>query len=132
MSNRFTDLPTGLASRGVTNAGLAAMTKTFEALFAEISHAASPPPIYPSFSADGLEDVACHTPVIAKALRQINAHWRRLIAIEMIVSVQAIELRGIAVTDALAHSLAITRKASATFSADRPVGGEIEALAALL
>ena len=132
LSGRFTDLPNGLTASGATGAGLGPVMKTVEALFAEISHAAAPAPIYPSFSADGLEDVACHTAVAAKSLGRIADHWRRLIAIEMIVAAQAIELRGHDVADALSPSIALTRAASRTFGADRPLGGEIEALTARL
>ena len=57
LAGRFTELPNGLTSSGATGAGLGPLMKTVEALFAEISHAAMPAPIYPSFSADGLEDV---------------------------------------------------------------------------
>lgn len=129
LSGRFTDLPNGLTSNGATGAGLGPAMKTVEALFAEISHAAAPAPIYPSFSADGLEDVACHTAIIAKALNQIAGHWRRMIAFEMIVAAQAIDLRGIKIAPALAEAMAMTRKASPHLTNDRPLGAEIEALA---
>ena len=106
--------------------------KTVEALFAEISHAAAPAPIYPSFSADGLEDVACHTAIAAKALTRIADHWRRLIALEMIVAAQAVDLRQVEIAPALAPAMAKTRSVSPHFTDDRPLGGEIEALAARL
>ncbi len=132
LAGRFTDLPNGLTSSGATGAGLGPVMKTVEALFAEISHAASPIPIYPSFSADGLEDVACHTAIAAKALNRIAGHWRRLIAIEMIVAAQAIEVRGCDIPHGLLAPLAEVREISARFTDDRPLGGEIEALAARL
>lgn len=130
LSGRFTDLPNGLTGSGATGAGLGPVMKTVEALFAEISHAAAPAPIYPSFSADGLEDVACHTAIAAKALGRIADHWRRLIAIEMMVAAQVIDLREIAIAPALAKAHANVRDASPRFGDDRPLGAEIEALAA--
>ncbi len=132
LSGRFTDLPNGLTSNGATGAGLGPAMKTVEALFAEISHAAAPAPIYPSFSADGLEDVACHTAIIAKSLNRVASHWRRLIAIEMIVAAQAIDLRETEISPGLAKAVATTRKASPQLTDDRPLGHEIEALAARL
>ena len=132
LAGRFTDLPNGLTGGGATGAGLGPVMKTVEALFAEISHAAAPPPIYPSFSADGLEDVACHTAVAAKSLGRIADHWRRLIAIEMIVAVQAIELREVEVAPALRPVITEVRKVSRLLSDDRPLGGEVERLAASL
>jgi len=132
LSGRFTDLPNGLTRNGATGAGLGPAMKTVEALFAEISHAAAPAPIYPSFSADGLEDVACHTAIIAKSLNRVASHWRRLIAIEMIVAVQAIDLRSIEIAPALAEVVLTTREVSPHLTDDRPLGHEIEALAARL
>ncbi len=132
LAGRFSDLPNGLSASGATGAGLGPVMKTVEALFAEISHAASPAPIYPSFSADGLEDVACHTAIAAKALNRIADHWRRMIAIEMIVAVQAIELRKVEIAPALGGEIERVRDVSRTFGDDRPLGGEIEALAATL
>jgi len=132
VAGRFTELPNGLTSSGATGAGLGPLMKTVEALFAEISHAAMPAPIYPSFSADGLEDVACHTAISAKALNRIADHWRRLIAIEMIVAAQAIDLRDIDIAPALVDARSTVRSVSRRFTDDRPLGGEIEALAARL
>lgn len=132
LSGRFTELPNGLTRSGAIGAGLGPVMKTVEALFAEIAHAAAPPPIYPSFSADGLEDVACHTAIAAKAMGRIAGHWRRLIAIEMIVAAQAIELRGVEVAPALMSVLEELRSVSHPTGEDRPLGGEIEALAANL
>ncbi len=132
LSVRFTDLPNGLISGGATDAGLGPVMKTVEALFAEISHAAAAPPIYPSFSADGLEDVACHTAIAAKALGRIADHWRRLIAIEMIVAAHAVELREVEIAPALTDVLGNVRQISPPLSADRPLGTEIERLAATL
>lgn len=132
LAGRFTDLPNGLTGGGATGAGLGPVMKTVEALFAEISHAAAPAPIYPSFSADGLEDVACHTAIAAKSLNQIAEHWRRLIAIEMIVAVQTIELRGSDVAPALDEARSTVRNISERLADDRPLGAEIEALAARL
>lgn len=132
LAGRFTDLPNGLTGSGATGAGLGPVMKTVEALFAEISHAAAPAPIYPSFSADGLEDVACHTSIAAKALNRIADHWRRLIAIEMIVAAQAIDLRDIDIAPALNEARSTVRGISRRFTDDRPLGEEIEALAARL
>ncbi|MEL7465380.1 MAG: aromatic amino acid lyase [Pseudomonadota bacterium] len=131
---RFSGLENGLTDVGAAGAGLGPVMKTAEALWAEIAHEAAPAPIYPSSSADGLEDVAVSTGLAGNALLRLLAHMRRLIAIEMIVAAQAVEQR--ALGDGLAPALrpiqTMVRDASPTFREDRALGDEIEALAARL
>lgn len=132
LSDRFTGLPRGLSDAGVAGAGLGPVMKTVEALWAEIAHLSAPPPVYPGVSADGLEDVSVHTGLVAKKLLEMGALQTRLTAIEMIVAAQAVELRGVEPAPALRAALAETRACSPRFGADRPLGDEIEALAARL
>ena len=132
LAARFTDLPQGLVAQGSEAAGLGPVTKTVEALWAEIAHLAAPPPIFPGVSADGLEDVSCHTAIAAKAGLDILDRLRRLTAIELIVAAQAVELRdlGDALAPALHPVLSRIRQHIPHLTEDIPLGAPIEALAA--
>lgn len=132
LSARFSDLPNGLSYTTAAGAGLGPVMKTAEALFAEIAHAAAPPPIYPGFSADGLEDVSVHTGLVAKATTRIADLLPELTAIELIVAAQAIDLRGAQIAPRLTSAHAIVRTISPKFEKDRPLGDEIAALASAI
>lgn len=131
---RFSGLSNGLSYAGAEGAGLGPVMKTVEALFAEISHLATPPPIYPGISADGLEDVVTHAAIPTKNLFPIAKRLRQLSAIEAIVAAQAIDLRKL--TKPIARTLipihAKVRSVSAPLESDRALGAEIEQLASLI
>ncbi len=134
LNSRFTELPSGLVSEEANSAGLAPVTKACEALCAEIAHLASPPPVYPSFSADGVEDTITNAAIPAKALIEINHRLSRLIAIELIVAAQAIELRdlGKGIAPALLPVLKTVRQVSPRVTSDRSMTRDIEMLAGIL
>lgn len=134
LAARFTDLPAGLSAEGIAGAGLGPVMKTVEALFAEIVRLSAPPPVYPGISADGLEDVSVHSGLIGKSLLDALAAQSRLTALEMIVAAQAVDLRGLGsgLAPALRPMLAEVRAVSPHLEDDRPLGDEIEALAARL
>ena len=128
---RFSGLEAGLSGLGVAGAGLGPVMKTVEALWAEIAHLAAPPPVYPSASADGLEDVACATGQAAKNLLALLDLQCRVTAIELIVAAQAVRLRDVAedIAPALTPVLATLRGLSPPLEEDRALGDEIEAVA---
>lgn len=130
-ASRFTDLPNGLAGDAGMGAGLAPIMKTVEALAAEIAHAGAPPPIYPGFSADGLEDVTCHTAIAGKAVLCQLDLMRRLIAIEAVAGARAITLRGLGTGLAPGLRGCHTRilAISPAGGKDRALGTEIETIA---
>ncbi|MGB1213662.1 MAG: aromatic amino acid lyase [Pikeienuella sp.] len=131
---RFTDLRNGLASGAGMGAGLAPAMKTAEALMAEIAHAGAAPPVYPGFSADGLEDVACHTAIAGKSvLRQVEL-LQRLTAIEAIAGVRAITLRdnGKTLSPRLRAGFQRVSAVSPVGESDRALGTEIETIASNL
>ncbi len=130
MTVRFSDLPRGLAPGGVDSAGLAPALKAAEALFSEIVHLAMPSPVYPGFSADGVEDIVAHSAVPGKALLAILERARRIVAIELMVAVQATELRelGPDLPPALADVLSETRRTVPPITEDRSLSVDIEGL----
>ncbi len=134
MSGRFTDLPTGLLGEAADMAGLAPTAKVCEALFAEIAHLAAPPPVYPAFAADGVEDTVTHTAISAKALMEINLRLSKMIAHEMIVAVQAIEMRGLEneIAPGLRPALQKVRGMSPKMTGDRSMTGDLESLSELV
>lgn len=92
---RFSDLPNGLAPENADVAGLGPVLKVAEALLAEIIHLATPPVIYPSPSADGVEDTITHVSIPAKSILAIGDKLQYLVAIELLVATHAIRLRGV-------------------------------------
>lgn len=131
---RFSDLENGLTTTGTEGAGLAPLMKTAESLYAEISHLASPAPIYPGLSADGLEDVVTHCAIPAKAAFAIAERQNQLTACEMLVALQSIDVRGIkhSISPALQKHYDLLRSAAPLVTQDRPLGGDIEAIATLI
>lgn len=130
VSPRFTDLPIGLVAGGVDSAGLAPVMKTAEALFAEIAHLAMPSPVYPSFSADGVEDVVAHSAVPLMALHDIADRLARLAGIELLIGAQALDLRSPdIVAPALSAARDHIRTGVAPLTEDRALSGDIEWLA---
>jgi histidine ammonia-lyase len=132
MSERLSGLPRGLGDAGAGSAGMGPVLKTAEALAAEIGHLAVPAPVHPGFSTDGVEDVQTHVAIPSKAALGIAARLRRLVAVELVVAAQAAERRGLGdrLAPPLRPALAALRETSPALAADRPLGEEIEALAA--
>lgn len=135
VSSRFTDLPLFLAQPQSNSNGFAPLLKTAEALSVSLMHKAQPVPIWPSVSADGVEDCMTAAPIAGRILLSILQDFRHLVAIELVIAAQAVELRGLApgeIAPALAAITAQTREISPALIEDRPLGDEIEALAAAI
>ena len=133
LSPRFSDLPLFLAAPGSDSNGFAPLMKVVEALVAEIVQQAQPVAIWPSLNADGVEDSLTNAPLAAKSLSQLLGNARRLVAIELIVACQAAELRGLtALPPALEILYGKVRTLVPPLEADRPLGREIERLAAAI
>ncbi|MEM9043725.1 MAG: aromatic amino acid lyase [Pseudomonadota bacterium] len=132
ISGRFSDLPMGLSSQGVGGVGFGAMMKVVEALSAEISHLAQPAPVYPSISADGVEDTVTHAAIPAKAMHEIADKLAYLIVMEMMVATQAAEMREAEVAPRLAALMTQVRGHVTPLDLDRSFTAEIEALKAAI
>jgi histidine ammonia-lyase len=131
LAHRFTDLPSGLNNEAAGNAGLGPLTKVSEALFAEIAHLATPPVVYPSPSADGVEDTINFAALSGRALIEVSGRLRTLLAIELIVAAHAIYLRGHVddIAPPLRQTLSLVLEACPILEADRPISTQIEDLA---
>ena len=135
LTGRFTELRSGLGAGDDWCAGFGPAMKSAEALAAEIVQLAQPAPVYPGGAADGVEDVVAHAALPAKALLGIVERLDRLAALELMVGAQAVELRrpaadGETVAPRVAAAIARVRETVPPLADDRPLGDEIERLAA--
>ncbi|MDX1710947.1 MAG: aromatic amino acid lyase [Rhodovibrionaceae bacterium] len=131
MASRFTDLPLFLARGEAQSNGFAPVLKVAEAVAAELAQAAQPAPVWPSVSADGVEDSLTSAPVAAKALLVVADRLRKLVAIELMIAAQAVDLRGCEreLSPWMARVYARVRERCPPLAEDRPLGAEIDALA---
>jgi len=95
MSAGMSDLPRFLTPLGASRAGFATVQKTVSLLEAEIRHLAAPASLTPIPVADGVEDQASLAPSVLAKTEAIVERLRFLVAIELIASAQAVELRGV-------------------------------------
>ena len=131
IQSEFTGLSVGLGVGDVASAGFAPAMKTAEALFSEVVQLAAPSPVYPSASANGVEDIVTHSAIPAKALSPMADHLARLTAMELMIATQAIELRALeTIAPAVQQAMEMVRETVAPLTADRPLADDIEALAA--
>lgn len=142
----FTDLTPLLTAPAADSAGFGPLLKPAEALRAEIIHLATPVPILPSHNADGVEDAATFAPLAARKFDDLLRLGEMLVAIELLVACQAIDLRAQKAARArpfdasritgeqrpLERAYQGVRALSPFIDADRPLGREIEAVATAL
>jgi histidine ammonia-lyase len=128
---RTSGLPLGLTPRddgGRT--GLGPLGLPLTALWAEIRQLASPACLEPVALADGIEDHVPHTPVVLQKTARLVAAVARVVAIELVVAAQAVDLRdGVRLPEPLAALHAAVRDDVAFLDDDRPLGVEVERLA---
>jgi histidine ammonia-lyase len=148
-TGRMSGLPAGLSPLGVTSSGLAPLSKTAQALTVEVRHLAAPLAIMPTISADGVEDDSTGATHAALRVREQLERMRLLAAIELIVAAQAVDLAeagpagpagsigevnpvGLAgsLGQGTAVAFAAVREWVAVLEEDRPVGPDVECLAA--
>lgn len=95
MANRFTDLPMHLSGDTAASNGFAPVMKLAESVLSRIQAESAPIAVWPSLSADGIEDALTHSWESARKLASCTAHCRQLTAIELAAAAQGIDLRGI-------------------------------------
>ena len=133
MSPGFSGLPRFLSPRGGASTGFATVQKTASALEAEIRHLALPLGALVAPVADGVEDYAPMTPRVIEKTHDIVRRFTRLVAIELVVAAQAIDLRaGLTLGRGTARSFALVRRTVARLDEDRPTGGDFERLAGVI
>lgn len=91
----FTGLPTGLAPQDGPTGGLRPLGRSFAALAAEARFLANPVSLdYRGQLAEGVEDHASMAPLAVRATSQLVGLMHRLLAIELVVAAQGVDLRG--------------------------------------
>jgi histidine ammonia-lyase len=93
MSPGFSDLPRFLTPMGQSRTGFSTVQKTISALEAGIRHLALPVSFAPLPAADGVEDQASMAPSVIDKTATIVERLRHLVAIELMLSAQALDLR---------------------------------------
>ena len=139
MHQPHSGLPPLLSSDRPDTAGFGPLLKPMEALRAEIVHLSAPVPVLASHNADGVEDSATFAALAAAKLADLVGKLDLLVAFELVAACQAIDLRSGGRSDvepAIAPSLVpvytAVRERSRFIAEDRPIGREIEAIAAFV
>jgi histidine ammonia-lyase len=131
LDERRSGLPAGLTPVGADRAGLAVLGKALGALFAQIRSLAMPVSLDSLTLAMGIEDHASQAPLAATRLAELLDALARVLACELTCAAQALDLRAPRARGAGASALyARVRAHVAELAEDRPVGDEVEALAA--
>ncbi len=129
-TQRLSGLPPGLTQGGPAHAGVSPLHKTAQALTLEIRHLAAPVAIHSTVGADGVEDDSTGAAQAALRLREQLAKLRLLVAIELLVAAQAVDLASPA---RLGRGTAAAQRCVREFVEplvdDRPLGIEVERLA---
>jgi len=135
MSPSMTELPLQLTRHGPQESGFATVQKTLVALYNEIRLRANPGSLDFLPVSERIEDHAPMTLGVVEKLAEIVERARYLVAIELLIAAQAVDLRGFQ-PDALgAGARNLYRRVRAEVSVldhDRPLGPDIDRLERLL
>ena len=129
----FTQLPRYLSPVGGPSAGLVSMQKTAVALYGEIRRHANPAGLDQFAVSETVEDHSAQSPIVYAKLGDQLAAFERLVALEMLVAAQAVDLRKPARLGAASGPLhAKIRAAVPPLNEDRESGADVEKIVALL
>jgi histidine ammonia-lyase len=127
---RLSGLERNLGNHGPEGSGLGPLSKTAQALALEIRHRASPYAIHPMVGADGVEDDSTGAAQGALRLGEQLERLQLLIAVELIVAAQAIDLAAPSQLGAgTAAAYGCVRETVAPLDEDRALGPEVDRLA---
>jgi len=133
MSPAFTDLPLQLTRHGPAHSGFATLQKTVTALWSEIRARANPASLDFLPVSEGAEDHATMALGAVERLADMLERVRYVVAIELLVAAQAIDLRALP-SDALGvgarAAYACVRQIVPMLDGDRPLGPDVDAIAA--
>ncbi len=129
-SERISGLPATLVSADPTRSGVGPLGKTAQALVLEIRHVAGPLAIFSAVGADGIEDDSTGATQSALRLRDQLGRLRQLVAIELLIAAQALELRSpVALGAGTEAAYLCVRELVPAMDEDRALGVEVERLA---
>jgi histidine ammonia-lyase len=129
-TSALSGLPRNLVPDGTTRSGVAPLSKTAHALLLEIRHLAAPLAIHAMVTADGVEDDSTGATQAALRVAEQFGRLRSLIAIELLVAAQAVDVAGtgreLGQGTLAAHRC--VREVVPTLGEDRPLGREVTRL----
>ena len=129
-TERLSGLPANLASGGVTRSGVAPLIKTAQSLTLEIRHLAAPFAIHATVGADGVEDDSTGAAQAALRVRDQLRRLRLLVALELVVAAQAVELAApVRLGGGTEAAQRCVRELVPALEDDRPLGADVERLA---
>jgi histidine ammonia-lyase len=135
MSPAFTDLPLQLTRHGPAHSGFATVQKTLTALWASIRHAANPGSLDFLPVSERTEDHATLALGVAEKLGGSIQQARYLVAIELLIAAQAVDLRALDLQRVGAGARIAYERVRAAVPAldvDRPLGPDIDRIEALV
>ena len=129
MSPALTGLPLQLTRHGPAHSGFATVQKTLTALWADIRLRANPGSLDFMPVSEALEDHACMALGVAEKLGELLDRVHYLIAIELLVAAQAVDLRELDIATMGSGARAAYRQVraiAAVLDEDRPLGPDID------
>ena len=132
MSPAFTDLPLQLTRHGPAHSGFATLQKTLTALWSEIRARANPASLDFLPVSEGVEDHATMALGAVERLAEMLDRIRYVVAIELVVAAQAVDLRGLALATIGSGARAVhagVRAIVPSLDEDRPLGPDVDAIA---
>jgi histidine ammonia-lyase len=133
--HHFSGLPTGLAQREGPTGGLRPLGRSFAALASEARLLANPVSLdYRGQLAEGVEDHASMAPLAVSTTSALVSLLHRLIALELIIGAQAIDLRGgpSGLGGGTGRAYALVREYAGMLSDETEWNADIEGLARLV
>ncbi len=123
--------------RAASRAGVAPLSKTAQALALEIGHLAAPVSVHGAVTADGVEDASTGALQAALRLGEQLARLRLLIALELLVAAQAVDIAGVAripggLGAGTGEAQRCVRELVPPLREDRALGPEVERLERIL
>ena len=131
----FSGLPTGLAQHEGTTGGLRPLGRSFAALATEARFLANPVSLdYRGQLAEGVEDHASMAPLAVSTTSTLVSLAHRLVALELLIAAQAVDLRG--GPDRLGagtgRAYAVVREYAGTLTDETEWNADIEGMATLV
>jgi histidine ammonia-lyase len=133
---RASGLPRGLTPLGADRAGLFPLAKTVAGLVATTRQLAAPTTLEATALSEGVEDHGSFAPLAVDRVADLLDRLRYVAACELVVAAQGHDLRGGGperrLGEGTARAYATVRALVPALEDDRPLGPEVEALAARL
>ena len=133
--NHFSGLPTGLAPHEGPTGGLRPLGRSFAALASEVRFHANPVSLdYRGQLAEGVEDHASMAPLAVSTTSTLVSLAHRLVALELIVAAQAVDLRGgpSGLGAGTGRAYSVVRQFAGTLTDETEWNADIEGLARLV